>query len=311
MSAEKTTVSRRKFLGFTGTAFGVGALGGIAGSLYWASNNTRFLAYVKGRQNAALGQLTRQVLPLQGRPLEVSFGDSITRLVDAGVISPQKFNAIYVKRGGLPEWMNELFTQPSSKPITFSFQTAPYLLNLLWPLGVATKTRFNDKSPLRGRNVGRYASTGGWVLGKAPRGGEYFNQVAAIDLSPTQQTTILEAANHSYRPCCNNSTFFQDCNHGSALLGLYELAASQGSKVEDLYHIGRIANSYWYPDEYVETAYFFEHLKDTIWPEIEAKIVLGMNYSSFSGWQKNVHRPLIKAGLIPSAQSGKSSNCAV
>ncbi|HED14055.1 MAG TPA: twin-arginine translocation signal domain-containing protein [Gammaproteobacteria bacterium] len=311
MNVIKSAVSRRKFLGFAGAAFAVGALGGVSGSLYWASNNTAFLAYVKGRQNAVLGKIARDVLPLQGRTIEVSFGDSITRLVEAGVISPEKFKAIYVKRGGLPGWVEELFTKASSTPITLSFQTAPYLLNLLWPLGVATKTQFNDKSPLNGPNVGRYASTGGWVIGQAPRGGEYFNKVAALDLDSAQEAVALEAAQNTYRPCCNNSTFFQDCNHGSALLGLYELAAAQGKKVEELYQIGRIANSYWYPDAYVEMAYYFKNLTDLTWSGVQPKTVLGATYSSFSGWQKNVHKPLIKAGLVPSAQSGNSSSCAV
>jgi len=311
MKIKKPLVTRRKFLGYTGAAFGAGLLGGVSGSLYWASNDTAFLSYVKGRQNAVLSKLAREVLPLQGRTIEVSFGDSISRLVQAGVISPEKFSAIYVKRGGLPGWVKELFTNASSKPITLSFQTAPYLLNLLWPLGVATKTRFNDKSPLNGPNVGRYASTGGWIIGKAPRGGEYFNKVVALDLDSAQEAVALEAAKNTYRPCCNNSTFFQDCNHGSALLGLYELAASQGSKVEELYQIGRIANSYWYPDAYVEMAYFFENLTDLTWSSVQSKTALGASYSSFSGWQKNVHKPLIKAGLVPSAQSGRSSKCAV
>jgi len=311
MSRTKSAVSRRKFLGFTGTAFAVGSVGGISGALYWASNNTAFLSYVKGRQNAVLSKLAREVLPLQGRTIEVSFGDSISRLVEAGVISPRKFNTIYAKRGGLPEWSEELFTKASSRPITLSFQTAPYLLNLLWPLGMASKTRFNDKSPINGRNVRRFASTGGWVLGKARNGGEYFNKVAALDLTLAQEAVVLEAAKLTHRPCCNNSTFYQDCNHGSALLGLYELAASQGNKVETLYQIGLIANSYWYPDSYVEMAYYFKNLKDLPWSKISPEIVLGADYSSISGWQKNVHQPLIKAGLVPSAQSGSPSNCSV
>ncbi|HEC13727.1 MAG TPA: hypothetical protein ENI80_10875 [Acidiferrobacteraceae bacterium] len=311
MNKQESSVSRRKFLAYSSAAFGTGLIGGVAGSLFWASNNTAFLAFVKGRQNTILSKLARDVLPLQGRIIDVHFGDSIQRLVEAGVIAPQKFKAIYAKRGGVPAWMEELLTKPSSAPITMSFQSAPYLLNLLWPLGVATQTRFNTRSRLNGPNVGRYASTGGWTLGKASRGGGYFNKVAAVDLNPAQEAVILEAAKHCYRPCCNNSTFFQDCNHGSALLGLYELAASQGASENDLYKIGLIANSYWYPDEYVEMAYFFQKLKSTPWPRLAPKMVLGKTYSSFAGWQKNVHKPLITAGLVPSAQSGNPSNCGV
>ena len=304
-------ISKRRFLIYSTTAFGVGTLGGVAGSLFWASNSTSFLSYVKGKRNAALSALFRKVLPLQGKKIDVSFGDSIQRLVTAGVISPEKFRRVYAKRGGVPQWVERLFTKPSSTPITLSFQTAPFLLNLLWPLGVATKTRFNEKSPLKGPDLGRYASTGGWILGQAPRGGGYFNKVAAIPLKPSQEATVLMAANNSYRPCCNNSTFFQDCNHGSALLGLYELAASQGASVDELYTIGRIANSYWYPDEYIEMAYFFQKLEKTNWDQLRPEKILSKTFSSFGGWQKNVHRRLIIAGLAPNAQKGNPSNCGV
>jgi len=296
--------SRRRFLVLSSAAFGVGALGGAAGSLFWASDSSKFLSYVKGKQNAAIQKLSAEVLPAEGSVLNVSLDDSIQRLVQAGVISPSKFKAVYSKRGGLPEWVETLFTQPASEPITMSRQTAPYLLNLLWPLGVATKTQFNEKSKLNGPKGGRFASTGGWTLGEARNGGEYFNKVSAVDLTVEQEATVLEAAENSFRPCCNNSTFFQDCNHGSAMLGLYELAASQGAGVDELYEIGRIANSFWYPPKYVEMAYYFQELENKRWDQVAASTILGEKYSSSGGWMKNVHQPMVESGLLPGAQAG-------
>ncbi|GMQ83127.1 MAG: hypothetical protein BMS9Abin05_2611 [Rhodothermia bacterium] len=310
-NSDRPSNSKRRFFIFLSAALGAGALGGVAGSLFWASNSTRFLMYIKGKQTAALGRLARNVLPLQGHKLEVSFGDSIRRLVEAGAISPRKFKLVYAKRGGLPAWVEELFTQSSSEPITMSFQTAPYLLNLMWPLGMATKTQFNDKSKLNGPKVGRFASTAGWILGEALRGGGYFNKVSSIDLTTEQEAAVLEAAENSYRPCCNNSTFFQDCNHGSALLGLYELAASQGANTDELYAIGRSANSFWYPSEYIEMAYFFRKLKGKSWNQVAAKTILEKKYSSIGGWQRNVHLPMVEAGLLPRSQLGGASNCGV
>ncbi len=309
--SDQPSKSKRRFLMATSAALGVGALGGVAGSLLWASNDTRFLMYIKGQQTAALGRLSRDVLPLQGYKLDVSFGDSIQRLVAAGVISPQKFKLRYAKLGGLPTWVEDLFTQSSSAPITMSFQSAAYLLNLMWPLGMATKTQFNEKSKLNGPDVGRFASTGGWFLGEARNGGAYFNKVSAIDLTTEQEARVLEVAENSYRPCCNNSTFFQDCNHGSALLGLYELAASQGAGIDELYAIGRSANSFWYASEYIEIAYFFQKLKNKSWDQVAAKTVLDINHSSIGGWQKNVHEPMVQAGLLPGTQLGSASSCAV
>ncbi|NOY15633.1 MAG: hypothetical protein GXP23_01635 [Gammaproteobacteria bacterium] len=310
-NSDRPSNSKRRFLIATSAALGVGVLGGVTGSLFWASNSTRFLMYIKGQQTAALGRMSRSVLPLEGHKLNVSFGDSIQRLVEAGVISPEKFKFVYAKRGGLPTWVEKLFTQPSSEPITMSFQTAPYLLNLLWPLGMATKTQFNEKSRIKGPNVGRYASTGGWVLGKARSGGAYFNTVSAIDLTAEQEARVLEVAKNSYRPCCNNDTFFQDCNHGSALLGLYELAASQGASVDELYDIGRNANSFWYASEYIEMAYFFRKLKNKPWNQVASRTILDKNHSSIAGWQKNVHKPMVQAGLLPNTQLGGASNCGV
>ncbi len=310
-NSDQPSNSKRRFLISTSAALGVGALAGVAGSLFWASNSTRFLMYIKGKQTAALGRMSRDVLPLQGHKLNVSFGDSIQRLVKAGVISPQKFKYVYAKRGGLPTWVEELFTQPSSEPITMSFQTAPYMLNLMWPLGMATKTRFNEKSKLNGPKGGNFASTGGWILGEARKGGAYFNKVSAIDLTAEQEARVLEVAKNSYRPCCNNDTFFQDCNHGSALLGLYELAASQGASIDELYDIGRSANSFWYSSEYIEMAYFFQKLKNKSWDQVTAKTILNKKHSSIGGWQKNVHKPMVQAGLLPRAQLGGASNCGV
>ncbi len=307
----KTPVSRRRFISSISVALGIGAIGGVAGSLFWASNSTRFLMYVKGKQTAMMGRMSRDVLPLEGHTFNVSFGDSIMRLVDEGVISPKKFKIVYAKRGGIPSWVEKLFTEPSSDPITMSFQTAPFLLNLLWPLGMATKTAFNETSTLNSPRVNRFASTGGWILGKAPRGGGYFNKVSAINLTAEQEETAFQAAINSYRPCCNNSTFNQDCNHGSALLGLYELASSQGCSVDELYDIGRSANSFWYASEYIEMAYYFQKLENKLWNEVPSRTVLDKEHSSIVGWQQNVHKPMIQAGLLPRAQLGSASKCGV
>jgi len=310
-SPKLPALSKRNFL-LSSAVFALGTLGGVGGSLFWASNSTRFLKYIKDQQTAALDELSNEVLPPEGVQLEISFGDSIQRLVDAGAIFPWKFKKVYDKRGGLPQWVEELFTQASSQPITVSAQTAPFLLNLLWPLGMATKTLFNEKSELNSPRLANFASTGGWTLGQAKDGGGhyYFNNVSSIDLTSKQEKTVLEIAENSYRPCCNNSTFFQDCNHGSALLGLYELAASQGAGSDELYALGRTANSFWYPEKYLETAYFFQKLKNQSWNQVNGKTILAKQYSSIEGWNKNIHQPMVDAGFLASARRS-GVNCGV
>lgn len=291
--------SRRKLLWLTSAAAGIGMIGGVSGALWWAADSVTFQTFLQRRRREALVELIRRVLPPSGYETQVTFGDAIQRLTAAGVISPEKFRRLYAQRGGLPAWVERLFKARSNDPIVLSLGNAPFLLNLLWPVGLATETRFNEKSRINGARVGSFASTGGWILGNAKRGGRYFNSVRAVDLEPSQEDIIVTAARNSYRPCCNNSTFFQDCNHGSALLGLYELAAAQGATLDQLYAVGRLANSYWYPDQYVETAVYFEQIRGRPWNRVPPADVLGADYSSIAGWKRNVHAPLVEAGIVP------------
>lgn len=308
---DTTGMTRRRFIFSVAATFGIGATAGVGGALFWASRSKTFEDYLGARKDAAHAKLANRVIPRDGYETSVSFGESITRLVGAGAISPGKFQSLYNRRGGLPEWVGRLFTTPSSEPIKLSLETAPYLLNLLWPLGISNKTEFNKKSPLNGKHLSQYASTGGWKLGNANNGAVYFNQVEAIPLGETQEKDVLEVARNVYRPCCDNSTFFQDCNHGSAVLGLLELAASQGAASEDLFKLALIASAFWYPTQYVETALYFEQIEGKVWEEIDPKIILDKHLSSASGWNRNVHARLVSANLLPRLGLQGQGGCGV
>lgn len=312
-SQTRRGISRRALLLSAGVAAGTGTIGGAGGALWWAMDSPTFHRFLQRRRREAVNELARNVLPPDGYDTKVAFADTIQRLIKAGVVSPEKFRRLYARRGGLPDWVDRLFkASVVSDTITLSLDNAPFLLNLLWPVGLATRTGFNDNSPVNGARVGSYASTGGWILGDAPRGGEYFNSVRAVDLEPSQEEVVLTAARNSYRPCCNNSTFFQDCNHGSALLGLYELAAAQGATLERLYALGRIANSYWYPGKYVEIAVYFDRIRGRSWEGIAPAAVMGADYSSASGWKSNVHAPLVESGFVPGGdRQGGAAGCGV
>ncbi len=218
-------------------------------------------------------------------------------------MDPGKFQRLYERRGGLPTWVARLFAAPSTEPITFSARTAPYLLNLLWPLGLATKTAFNDKSPLASVQLPFFASTGGWRLGKSDKGDVYFNRVETMRLDAAQESLVLEAARRTFRPCCDNSAFFQDCNHGSAMLGLFELAAAQGATIEALYRTGVAANAHWYPREYIATASYFRAVEDRPWHRVPPEIVLSKRFSSASGWRENVG-PHVRGNKAPGGGCG-------
>jgi hypothetical protein len=250
------------------------------------------------------------VMPSRGHRTAVTFGDSIMRLVRAGAIDPAKFTALYAPRGGLPDWVQRLFEAPSSEPIMISVVTAPYLLNILWPLGVATKMRFNADSPLNGKDLSRFASTGGWRLGRAGTGALYFNKVEALTLSEEEEARVLAVARNTFRPCCNNSAFFQDCNHGSAMLGLLELAASQGLSETELFHLAKTTNGYWYPTQYIEMALLFATVNDTSWKDIEPATAVRAKFASATGWGRNVHQRLLQTDLYRRLPRQQSAGCA-
>lgn len=301
--------SRRRVLLGGAALLGTGVFAGAGGALGWAAQSPVFRDWLQRRGRAALSALAAEVLPAGGVELPVTFGDSVQRLVRGGAIAPAKLERLYAKRGGLPDWVGTLFSKGSTKPIRFSAATAPVLLNLLWPLGLANRAAFNARSPLKGPRVGRFASTGGWTLGTRP-GGELFNGIDAVPLDAAQGRVVVEAARASFRPCCDNSAFFQDCNHGSALLGLYQLAAAQGASAAELFRIGKLANSYWYPQQYLATAIYFRRVEDLAWSEVDPARLMGRRYSSASGWRRNVDARLRAAGLRPGNDSS-GGGCAV
>lgn len=232
-----------------------------------------------------------QVVPSAEIPTGFVFGDSIQKLIAAGVLDPDKFHA---SQKDLPDWVARVLTSPSDDPIIFSEQTASILVNLLWPLGLANRAAFNQQSPVYTPGIPAFASTGGWTH--------------AIEMADQAQSLVLEVATNTFRPCCDNSTLYQDCNHGSALLGLLELAASQGAMVEGLYGVALTANSFWFPDNYAKTALYFSHFHRRSWSEIAPKLVLGSDFSSLSGWEKNVDDPLQQANLrLPGEARGQQA----
>lgn len=252
-----------------------------------------------------------QVVPTSGVRMRFSFGDSIQKLVAAGAVDPAKYAALYRATDGVPDWIQQLFVGHSSVPIRFDSKSAPYLLNLLWPLGLAGRLAINQKSPINELRLPSFASTGGWTLGREQDGYVYFNRVESLRLTDRQETQVLNAATTTFRPCCDNSTFFQDCNHGSALFGLLALAASQGATTDELYRLALTANGYWFPDRYVLTAIYFMRFRAQGWSELAPSMLLGAEFSSLSGWEQNVGRRLQAARISLPPDLAKQLACGI
>ena len=244
------------------------------------------------------------LFPPEGIRTQIITGDTIPRMVTLGIIDIDKFKKQYEGRGGIPPEVADLLEKPRQEPLLITRENQFFLVTLLWPLGLANKLDVNRDSPIAGTRLFNFASTGGWNLGKEENGGSYFNKYDLIVLSGEGQKRVKTIAENTYRPCCNNSTFFQDCNHGSAAMAIIELGVSQGLSDEEIYKNLLAFNSYWFPQTYLETALYFEEVKGQEWGSLDPAILLSKDFSSGGGWAKNVHSEVAKVpGLLPSGQN--------
>lgn len=272
--------------------------------LAWSAMNAdRQITPTPDAKSELFNEVREEVLPKDGVTLPIRWGSWLPELVRLGVIDLDKLDASFANRGGLSAEQKQLLAQESDEFITFNLQNSWFNVTALWPLGLANKLDMNEASPIAGDNLFNFASTGGWSLGKAQNGGEYFNSYELISLTPEQEALVKDMADNTYRPCCNNSTFFQDCNHGSALLGLLELGASQGLSREELAQAALVANSYWFSQDYILTAMYFKAVKNTNWKDVDPEEILGAQYSSANG-ASQVKQQMAALGLIPESASG-------
>ncbi|MBW7851678.1 MAG: hypothetical protein H3C38_14385 [Rhodospirillales bacterium] len=258
-----------------------------------------------------LGEAARAVIPDAPVWTGMTLGQAMVRLVAGGVIDPNKMAATYERRGGLPGWAAQALKAASPEAVVLSPRTAPVLLNLLWALGLANRMEANATSRLAGPDGAGFASTGGWTLGRAETGGGYFNTVAAVPLTPSQEARVVAIADATYRPCCDNSAFFQDCNHGSAMLGLIQLAVAHGLSDDAVWRLAKAANGLWYPEQYVEMAVWFREYEGTAWAAVEPRRALGREMSSLTAWRRTVHDRLVRDGLIAEQRPSGGGGCAV
>jgi hypothetical protein len=112
-----------------------------------------------------------------------------------------------------------------------------------------------------------------------------------------------------FRPCCNDPTIFPDCNHGMAMLGLLELLAANGADERGLFEAAKSANAFWFPQQMLEVATYFQAVKDVDFADLDARTAVGSTYFSGSGFQ-SVNAWLADNGLIRQAPS-QGGSCGV
>lgn len=227
------------------------------------------------------------ILPPNGVVLPIQWNNLGQQMVETGIIDADKFEALYDKRGGLDEEAKQLLYGTDNGQITMTKENSSYLLNLFWAFGIANKNKILDEGQMQNESyggAGRFASTGGWSLAKGETM-DHYSQYPFVTLTQEQQNLVEEVSSNIYRPCCGNPTSFPDCNHGMAMLGLLELIAAQGATEEQMYQIALQVNAYWFPSTYLTLAKYFQK-QGVAWQDVDAKEVLGQEYSSTAGYRK-------------------------
>ncbi|OGI86350.1 hypothetical protein A3A01_02200 [Candidatus Nomurabacteria bacterium RIFCSPLOWO2_01_FULL_39_17] len=228
-----------------------------------------------------------EISPKNGIELPARWGNLGVQMTEAGVIDKEKFAGLYMQRSGLSEADKKLLTDNNNGNLVITPENSGVMLNMLWALGLGNKNLILENGPMmdpRYGGAGNFASTGGWTLAQGDAMTHY-SMHSFITLTAEQQALVEKVAKNIYRPCCNNSTYFPDCNHGMAMLGLLELMASQGITEADMYKVALSVNSFWFPDTY-ETVKIYMKNKGVEWKDVNPQEILGINYSSISGYQK-------------------------
>ncbi|HUF39378.1 MAG TPA: heavy metal-associated domain-containing protein [Anaerolineales bacterium] len=253
--------------------------------------------------------LVRQINPPEGLVLPVSYGDLGPRLLAAGAIDYGLFLSLYEQRGQpLTEAEQEILAVGSRDAIVFTRQNANFLLNFFWAVGLANRNPILLEGPMMKYGegeIGRFASTGGWTIG-AKDAVELFAGVHLIHLTEEQQARLENVAAQVYRPCCNNPTHFPDCNHGMAMLGLLTLLASQDATEAEMYAAAKYANAFWFPQQTLELALFFQASQNQEFAAVDASLLVGENFSSGQGYQ-NVRNWLAGQGILEQSPGGGGS----
>jgi hypothetical protein len=213
------------------------------------------------------------------------------------VIDAEKFENLYASRGGIGEEEKRLLYGKDNGNLKITRENSSFLLNLLWALGLGNKSWILEEGPMvtyDGKapasraealtKASRFASTGGWTLARGDTMSHYSGYLF-INLKPEQKELVKRVSQGIYRPCCGNSAYFPDCNHGLAMLGLLELMASQGVSESDMYKTALVVNSYWFHDTYLTIAKFLK-LRGVDWDKVDPRTVLGVDFSSSSGYRK-------------------------
>ncbi len=258
------------------------------------------------------GSIVTAINPTQGFVVPARFGDVGPKVVKSGAINLSGFEQLF-QQSNQPLSTQELaiLAKGSQDQVVINQQNARFLLNFFWALGLVNKNPILDNGTIQQRSNGKidgFASTGGWTLGQKPVT-ELFSSAAILPLTEIQQALVDEVARAVYRPCCDNPTDFPDCNHGMAMLGLLELMASQNATADEMFAATKNVNAFWFPQQTLEQALYFKSTQNIDYASIDPQTIVGVNYSSGSGFQQT-HQWLAQNGLLNQGPNS-GNNCGV
>lgn len=222
-----------------------------------------------------------EINPTKGYTLNANYNDLGPKMVSMGVIDLDKFKAA----DRLTEEETNFLTKGANQKIKFTRENSHFLLNFFWALGLANSSKILTDGQMQtyGGNPGNFASTGGWTLSR-DNAMNYYSNSNLINLTSAQEDLVQKIASNIYRPCCDNSTAFPDCNHGMALLGVLELMAANGATEQQMYDAAKFVNAYWFPSNYYDIARYLKLNGGKDFSSMDSKTILGKNFSSSSGY---------------------------
>lgn len=264
-------------------------------------------ASIKAREESAQrDRIFEEINPAKGYELEVNYGDIGPKMLKEGVIDLSKFKEVYAQnKQSLTGEQLKILTQGANKKIKITRDNSYFLLNFFWAVGLTNKSKILDEGDMvKSGSPENFASTGGWTL-SAGNSMNYYSKTALIPLTPKQEEAVSRVASNIYRPCCDNSTAFPDCNHGMALLGVLQLLSSSGATEARMYEAAKYINAFWFPANYYDLAQYFEIKERKSFKQMSAKTVLGKDYSSATGYM-SVKKWLTDKGIVkePPRQGG-------
>ena len=242
-----------------------------------------------------------EINPTGGFEINARFNNLGPMMIASGIIDKDKFINIYEKSNQpLTEDQVKILVFGSDEKIKITRENSYFLLNFFWAVGLNNKSKILDEGDMMKygglKGAGDFASTGGWSLASGNTM-NYYSKASLITLTLEQEKLVEEVSSNIFRPCCNNSTAFPDCNHGMALLGVLQLMAGNGASEGEMYEAGKYFNAFWFPGNYYDLAMYFKNKENLNFTDIDAKLLLSKDYSSASG-SRNIKTWLSQQGLV-------------